>query len=148
MGNEVKRLRWISFLLALVLTVVLVASAVSQYTYMASFQPIQATLVQIGGRYGTTSSTRMTLYKTAYYEYTVEGKSYISPQEILPISFRKVGSVYSVRYNPDDPAELQDSYEWYTTIAAAAVLAAVSIGLGKLLLKDAGKTFRVKKTRW
>lgn len=141
MKYDLKKLRWIGFLLGLVFTVALAISAINQYAYHSSFQPVQAQLIRVDARYGTNADTRMTLYKTAYYEYTVEGKIYISPQAIVFGAFRKIGTTYRVRYNPTNPAELENTYQWYTTIIALGMLLLFSIGMGKVLVADSMRHF-------
>lgn len=141
MKYDVKKLQWIGFLLGLVFTVALVISAINQYMHNSRFQPVRAKLVRVDARYGTNSDTRMTVYKTAYYEYIVEGKKYVSPQAIWLVSFRKIGTMCTVRYNPTNPTELENTYQWHTTIIALGMLVLFSIGMGKVLLPDIMRYF-------
>lgn len=136
MKNDIQKLRWAGFLLACLMTVALGVSAIRQHACESSFHTVQAKLVRVDERYGTTPGTKMTLYKTAYYEYTVDGENYVSSQAMLPVSFRKVGLSYQIRYNPENPMELQDLYQWYTTLAAGGMLAIVCVALGKIVFSD------------
>lgn len=116
-------------------------SAVRQYMYESSFQTVQAKLIRVESQDGMTSENNMTLYSTAYYEYVVNGQWYISSRDMFSVSFKKVGAVYNIRYNPENPTELQNPYNWYTTIVTTGMFALASLGLGKMLLSDIIRNF-------
>lgn len=129
-----RQLRLIGLLFSIGLTLALAFSLDSQYKYSKNFIPVEANVVGIETRYRQDPSNSLNSYKVAIYSFEVNGKVYKSSQELLPSVLTTLGSQKVVYYNPENPAELRDTYQLVTTslVFIAMILATCCISYVEL----------------
>ena len=122
MGREILRYRLVAVILIGVIIFGLLVSLFGERAKTADYISVDAKLIETRKCYGTSFTNDMSLYQKHIFSFTVNGQEYIAERESFRFSPWKEGSIHSIRCNPNNPEELEDTKKKYTTIAVLVIL--------------------------
>lgn len=121
--------------LCAVIFLIFVGVGVADRVKYAGYEKVEAELVELERLDSKRVSNNLTKTYYAVYEYTVDGEEYTAKRQILSPNGKAVGDIETVRYDPSDPAVLENELLG-GTYWAIVVFLAVFMGLLCLVIRN------------
>lgn len=115
---------------------VLIGAAVIQKGKCSGFAAVDARIVDVVTENGSSPSTSASKAHYVTYEYEYNNKPYTASKQVFLKAGKKIGAVNSIRINPENPSEIENTLVFNTCISVAAFFLVISFLLALMLRKS------------
>ena len=125
----------ILFICIALLTVSVALFVLDTVTY-AGYVKTEAEIVSVDSQFGNKSDTNMNQSHYVTYEYTVNGEKITAKRQEFSKTGKDAGDIKTVKYAPDSPHTLQNTYSYYTKMGATIFMGVITALLCVIVLRN------------